>query len=62
MTDDHGGDDRPDYDPESPAAPLREPPLRSTAPQSSFTTGQVGIGVLVVLVGVVITFGLPAVL
>jgi hypothetical protein len=62
MTDDHGGDDHPDYDPESPAAPLREPPLRSTAPQSSFSTGQVGIGILVLLVGAAITLGLPAVL
>jgi hypothetical protein len=62
VTDDHGNDDRPEYEPESPAAPLREPPLRSTAPQSAFTTGQVGIGILVSLVGVVITFGLPVAL
>lgn len=62
MTDDHGDDERPEYEPGSPAAPLREPPLRSTAPQSSFTTGQVGIGILVLVVGVVITLGLPVVL
>jgi len=61
MADDHD-DDRPEYDPESPAAPLREPPLRSTAPQSEFTTGQVGIGIVVLLVGLAVTFGLPLVL
>jgi hypothetical protein len=58
MADDHD-DDRPEYDPDSPAAPLREPPLRSTAPQSEFTTGQVGIGFAVLLVGLAVTFGLP---
>jgi len=61
MTADHD-DDRPEYDPESPAAPLREPPLRSTAPQSEFTTGQVGIGIVVLLVGLAVAFGLPLVL
>jgi len=61
MTDDHG-EDRPDYDPTSPELPEKEPPLRSTAPQSDYTMGQVGFGIVVFLVGVAITFGLPLLL
>ncbi len=61
MTDDHG-EDRPDYDPTSPGLPEKEPPLRSTAPQSDYTMGQVGFGTVVFLVGVAITFGLPLLL
>jgi len=61
MADDHD-EDRPAYDPDAPTAPEREPPLRSTAPQSGFTMGQVGVGALVTLVGLVVTFGLPLVL
>jgi hypothetical protein len=63
--DDHGGDhghgheDRPDYDPRNKDLPSGEPPLRSTAPQSDYTVRDVGIGFLVMLVGVAITFGLP---
>jgi hypothetical protein len=45
------------YDPESPAPPECEPPRRSTAPQSAYTTQQVGVGMLVLLVGLVITVG-----
>jgi hypothetical protein len=48
-----------DYDPATPAPPAREPPRRSTAPQSDFTTGQVGLGFLVLVVGLAITVGLP---
>jgi hypothetical protein len=61
MADDHG-EDRPDYDPDAPTPPEREPPLRSTAPQSEFTMGQVGVGFLVTLVGLLVVFGLPLVL
>jgi len=58
--DDHDhGSDRPDYDPEAVELPEREPPLRSTAPQSEYTTGQVLTGVAVTLVGLVVVFGLP---
>jgi hypothetical protein len=59
MADDHHGEERPDYDPTSPAPPDREPPLRSTAPQSEYTMGQVGFGFVILLVGLVIVFGLP---
>ncbi|ACV48078.1 MULTISPECIES: DUF7550 family protein [Halomicrobium] len=59
MSDDHGHDeDRPDYDPEHVELPAREPPLRETAPQSEFTTGQVGRGAAVAAVGLLLTFGL----
>jgi hypothetical protein len=59
MSDDHHDEDRPDYDPESPAPPDKEPPLRSTAPQGEYTMGQVGFGIAVTLVGLLVTFGLP---
>ena len=59
MTDDHHDEERPAYDPASPAPPDREPPLRSTAPQSEYTMGQVGFGFVVLLIGLLITFGLP---
>jgi len=59
MSDDHHDEERPDYDPKSPAPPDREPPLRSTAPQSEYTMGQVGFGLVILLVGLVIVFGLP---
>lgn len=55
-------DDRPDYDPTEPTPPEFEPPLRSTAPQDDYTTQQVVIGFVVLLVGLVVTFGLPFVL
>ena len=47
-----------EYDPESPAPPAREPPHRSTAPQSEFTHRQVGIGLLVLFVGLSVLVGL----
>lgn len=57
---DHGHEgDRPDYDPENVSLPKREPPLRSTAPQSDFTMGQVLTGFAVLVIGLVIVFGLP---
>jgi len=59
MSDDHHDEERPEYDPESPAPPDREPPLRSTAPQSEYTMGQVAFGFIVLLVGLVVVFGLP---
>ena len=60
MADDHD-EDRPAYDPTGPAPPERAPPLRSTAPQSALTTGQVAIGFVILLVGLAVTFGLPLV-
>ena len=59
MSDDHHDEERPDYDPESPAPPDREPPLRSTAPQGEYTMGQVGFGFAVLLVGILITLVIP---
>lgn len=35
---------------------------RSTAPQSSYTMGQVGTGLVIFVIGLVITFGIPLVL
>lgn len=62
MADDHHHEDRPDYDPEAISLPDKEPPLRSTAPQSDYTGDHVGFGVAVFVVGIAITFGLPLVL
>ncbi|MFB6142605.1 MAG: hypothetical protein ABEJ30_04600 [Halorientalis sp.] len=59
MSDDHDDEERPEYDPRSPNVPEREPPLRSTAPQSDYTMSQVGLGFVVLAVGVAVTFGLP---
>ena len=59
MSDDHHDEERPEYDPTSPAPPDKEPPLRSTAPQGAYTMGQVGVGIVVLLVGLVVVFGLP---
>ena len=59
MADGHHDEERPDYDPESPSPPEREPPLRSTAPQSDYTMGQAISGYAVLLVGLALTFGLP---
>lgn len=50
------------YDPTSPTPPAREAARRSTAPQSEYTTGQVGLGAVILLVGLVVTVGLPLVL
>jgi hypothetical protein len=61
MSDDHE-DVRPLYDPRSPTPPEREPPRRSTAPQSDYTMGQVGLGLVIMLVGLALTFGVPLVL
>lgn len=47
-----------EYDPESPTPPAREPPYRSTAPQSDFTSGQVLFGLVVAFVGLAFVFGL----
>lgn len=60
MTD--ADDDPVEYDPATPTPPLRAPPLRSTAPQSQFTSRQVGIGLVVLAVGLLVTFGLPLLL
>jgi len=64
MTEDHGHDAEPteEYDPSSPTPPARTPPLRSTAPQSAYTMGQVTTGFLILLVGLAVVFGLPLVL
>ncbi|MBV0901873.1 DUF7550 family protein [Haloarcula salina] len=58
MADDHHEEERPDYDPEHVELPAKEPPLRSTAPQSDFTMSQVGTGIVVTLVGLALTFGI----
>ncbi|QGN06262.1 hypothetical protein Hrd1104_02455 [Halorhabdus sp. CBA1104] len=58
MADDHDGD-RPAYDPNNPTPPAQEPPYRSTAPQSAYTTSQVAMGWAVAIVGLVLTIGLP---
>ncbi|PSP85251.1 hypothetical protein BRC83_03290 [Halobacteriales archaeon QS_1_68_17] len=57
MADDHHGEDRPEYDPEHVELPSREPPLRSTAPQSDYTMSHVATGFVVLAVGLVLTFG-----
>jgi hypothetical protein len=51
-----------EYEPSEPAPPVRQPPLRSTAPQSPSTTGQVAVGFAVLFVGFVVVFGLPVAL
>lgn len=38
-----------------------DPEIRQTSPMRPFTTGQVGIGFVVLVVGLVVTFGLPLV-
>ncbi|WP_181685630.1 DUF7550 family protein [Halorhabdus salina] len=58
MSDEHD-EDRPAYDPTEPTPPSREPPRRSTAPQSTYTTSQVAMGWAIAVTGVVLTFGLP---
>lgn len=58
MADDHD-EDRPEYDPETPTPPEREPPYRSTAPQSGYTARQVLFGFVVLILGVAVTMGLP---
>jgi hypothetical protein len=60
MADGHDDEEavRPAYDPQNPQIISREPPLRSTAPQSDFAMAQVGFGVLVLAVGLAVTFGL----
>jgi hypothetical protein len=39
-----------------------EEPERTTSPMQPYTTSQVGIGVLVLLIGLVVTFGVPVLL
>ena len=58
----HDAEDRPEYDPENPELPSREPPLRTTAPQSDFTFGQVTTGFVVLAVGLLLTVGLTVAL
>jgi hypothetical protein len=64
MADEHGhgdgghGETRPEYDPTDKELPERAPPLRTTAPQSDYTMRDVGVGVGVLAVGLVLTFGL----
>lgn len=45
--DSHGHEDASDED------------LRVTSPMQEFTTGQVGVGVAILVVGVLVTFGVP---
>lgn len=58
----HDEEERPEYDPENPQLPSREPPLRTTAPQNDFTFGQVTTGFVVLAVGLLLTFGLAVAL
>ncbi|WP_324757277.1 DUF7550 family protein [Haloarcula sp. GH36] len=58
MSDDHHEEDRPEFDPQNVDLPAKEPPLRSTAPQSDFTMSQVSTGTVVALVGLALTFGI----
>lgn len=57
--DDSGGDGAATYDPGSPGPPPRAPPVRSTAPQSEYTTAQVAFGFVVLAVGLAVVVGLP---
>lgn len=54
----HGVESRPAYDPTAKDLPSREPPLRGTAPQSEYTSRDVGVGFAVLAVGLALTFGL----
>jgi hypothetical protein len=58
MVDDHD-EDNAEYDPIDSVPPETAPPVRSTAPQSAFTSRQVAVGFLLLLVGLAVTFGLP---
>lgn len=42
--------------------PQREWEERRTAPQSDYSLGQVGLGAVVALVGLLVTFGVPLLL
>lgn len=55
----HGHEPLPAYDPSAKNLPSREPPLRSTAPQSDYTTRDTAVGFAVMVVGVAVAFGLP---
>lgn len=57
----HAGAERA-YDPHKIEVPSRQPPLRSTAPQSDFATTQVVRGAVVLVFGLALTFGLGIVL
>lgn len=54
-------DDDPDgeYDPTDPTAPARAPPLRQTAPQSPYTGKQIAMGLVVLVIGLAVVFGIP---
>lgn len=52
MAEDHEEEEEPDVQPDLPKN------VRTTAPQSDYTTRQVGIGLAVLVVGLVLTFGL----
>ena len=49
--------DASEYDPTNPTPPEREPPIRSTAPQSDYTNRQVGVGLLVLLAAALLIIG-----
>jgi len=51
-----------EYDPGAPTPPARAPPRRSTAPQSEFTGRQVATGLVVLVAGLALSFGLPLLL
>jgi hypothetical protein len=50
------------YDPADVDLPAKAPPLRQTAPQTPYTGRQVGLGLVVFLIGLAVTFGLPVVM
>ena len=54
--------DASEYDPTNPTPPEREPPVRSTAPQSDYTNRHVAIGVLILAVALVVIIGATALL
>lgn len=61
MSDDHD-EDRPAYNPNDPTAPARDPPLRSTAPQSDYNSAQIVTGLVIFAVGLALTFAVPFVI
>lgn len=58
MTDDHGHDEGHGDDDHADHGGDDED-LRVTSPMQEFTTGQVGTGFVVLLVGLAVTFGVP---
>lgn len=62
MTDDAHGDDGHDDHAHDDHAHGDDEDLRVTSPMQEFTSGQVGVGFAVLLVGLAVTFGIPLLL